>query len=172
MVYGFVRQSGGHIDITSTLGEGTTIDLYLPKATQTPDAEVDHIQPAAVPTGSERILLVDDNEDLLDVTSTMLTGLGYQVSSARNGAEALEILHSGQRFELLLSDIVMPNGMSGVELAREAKRLRPDLKILLTSGYAEDVLERHNAVGEFSIIDKPFRLAELARRLDSMLRDA
>ncbi len=102
----------------------------------------------------------------------MLTGLGYQVSSARNGAEALEILHTGQEFELLLSDIVMPNGMSGVELAREAKRLREDIKILLTSGYAEDVLERHNAVGEFSIIDKPFRLADLARRLHSILQDA
>ncbi|MEH2510939.1 PAS domain S-box-containing protein [Nitrobacteraceae bacterium AZCC 1564] len=172
MVYGFVRQSGGHIDITSVLDVGTTIDLYLPKATQMPDAEANHIQPTAVPAGSERILLVDDNEDLLDVTSTMLTGLGYRVSSARNGAEALQILRSDQEFELLLSDIVMPNGMSGVELAREARRLREDIKILLTSGYAEDVLERHNAVGEFSIIDKPFRLADLARRLHSILRDA
>lgn len=172
MVYGFVRQSGGYIDINSTLGVGTTIDLYLPQATQALDVEPNHIQPVAVPAGSERILLVDDNEDLLDVTSTMLIGLGYQVSTARNGAEALDILHSGQEFELLLSDIVMPNGMSGVELAREAKRLRKDIKILLTSGYAEDVLERHNAVGEFSIIDKPFRLADLARRLHSILRDA
>lgn len=171
MVYGFVRQSGGHIKINSVLDVGTTIDLYLPQATQAPEAEADHIQPTAIPAGSERILLVDDNEDLLDVTSTMLTGLGYQVSSARNGAEALEILRSGQPFELLLSDIVMPNGMNGVELAREAKRLREDIKILLTSGYAEDVLERHNAVGEFEIIDKPFRLADLARRLHSILRD-
>ncbi|WP_424628308.1 ATP-binding protein [Bradyrhizobium sp. SYSU BS000235] len=171
MVYGFVRQSGGHIDINSVLDVGTTIDLYLPKGTQTPDAEANQTQPMAVPAGSERILLVDDNEDLLDVTSTMLTGLGYQVSSARNGAEALEILHSGQEFELLLSDIVMPNGISGVELAREARLLREDIKILLTSGYAEDVLERHNAVGEFSIIDKPFRLADLARRLRSVLQD-
>lgn len=172
MVYGFVRQSGGHIDITSAVGAGTIIDLYLPRATQSPDTESPHIQPTAIPAGSERILLVDDNEDLLDVTSTMLTGLGYLVSCARNGGEALQILNSGQEFELLLSDIVMPNGMSGVELAREAKRLREDIKILLTSGYAEDVLERHNAVGEFSIIDKPFRLAELARRLHSILREA
>lgn len=171
MVYGFVRQSGGHIDIVSAVGAGTTIDLYLPQATQMPDAEASHIQPTAIPAGSERILLVDDNEDLLDVTSTMLTGLGYQITIARNGAEALQILNSGQEFELLLSDIVMPNGMNGVELAREARRLRENIKILLTSGYAEDVLERHNAVGEFSIIDKPFRLADLARRLHSILRD-
>src|SRR5262249_55827755 len=105
MVYGFVRQSDGYIDVNSAIGVGTTIDLYLPKVTQMPDAEVKPIQPTTIPEGSERILLVDDNEDLLDVTSTMLTGLGYQISSARNGTEALEILHSGRDFELLLSDI-------------------------------------------------------------------
>jgi CheY-like chemotaxis protein len=86
--------------------------------------------------------------------------------------DALRILQSGQDFELLLSDIVMPNGMSGVELAREARKLSKDIRILLTSGYAADVLERHNAVGEFPIVEKPFRLADLARRLRSMLHDA
>jgi signal transduction histidine kinase len=172
MVYGFVRQSGGHIAVESAPGVGTTIALYLPKATQKPDAEQKSIDAQAIPRGSERLLVVDDNEDLLTVTSAMLTTLGYQVVCARNGAEALRMLQSGQPFELLFSDIVMPNGMNGVELAREARRLSIGIKILLTSGYARIVLERHNAVDEFQIIDKPFHLADLAQRLRAILREA
>jgi signal transduction histidine kinase/CheY-like chemotaxis protein len=172
MVYGFVRQSGGHIAIESAPGVGTTIALYLPKATQQPDADDESIPPQAIPTGSERILVVDDNEDLLKVTSAMLTTFGYQVFCARNGVEALRMLQGGQEFELLFSDIVMPSGMTGIELAREARLLNKGIKILLTSGYAADVLERHRVVGEFPIIDKPFRLADLARRLRSILHEA
>ncbi|MCA1454377.1 response regulator [Bradyrhizobium sp. BRP22] len=171
MVYGFVRQSGGHIAIDSAPGLGTTIDLYLPKAAQAREAEPERSQPQAIPTGTERILLVEDNEDLLEATSAMLTMCGYRVACARNGMDALRILQSGQDFDLLLSDIVMPNGMSGVELARETRKLSKSIKILLASGYAADVLERHNAVGEFPIVEKPFRLADLARRLHAMLRE-
>jgi signal transduction histidine kinase len=172
MVYGFVRQSGGHVAVESAPGAGTTVALYLPKATQKPDAEVEGIQTQAIPEGSERILVVEDNEDILEVTSAMLTTLGYRVLCARNGAEAIQMLESGREFELLFSDVVMPNGMSGVELAREARRLSKDVKILLTSGYAGDVLERHQAVDEFPIIDKPFRLADLAQRLRSIVHEA
>jgi CheY-like chemotaxis protein len=172
MVYGFVRQSGGHVAVESAPGAGTTVALYLPKATQKPDAEVEGIQTQAIPPGSERILVVEDNEDILEVTSAMLTTFGYRVLCARNGAEAIQMLESGQEFELLFSDVVMPNGMNGVELAREARRLSKDIKILLTSGHAGDVLERHGAVDEFLIIDKPFRLADLARRLRSILHEA
>ena len=81
------------------------------------------------------------------------------------------MFESGEQFELLFSDVVMPNGMGGVELAREARRLSKGIKILLTSGYAGDVIERHGAVGEFPIIDKPFRMADLARRLRSILHE-
>jgi CheY-like chemotaxis protein len=172
MVYGFVRQSGGHIAIESAPGVGTTVALYLPKATEEPDAEVEAIRPQAIPAGSERVLVVDDNEALLQVTSAMLSTFGYQVFCARNGSEALRMLQSGQEFGLLFSDIAMPGGMNGIELAREATRLRTGIKILLTSGYAENVLQRHRAVGEFPIIDKPFRLADLARRLRSILHEA
>jgi CheY-like chemotaxis protein len=172
MVYGFVRQSGGDVAVESTPGVGTTVALYLPKATQKPDAGVEAIQPQAIPEGSERILVVEDNEDILEVTSAMLTTFGYWVVCARNGAEAIQMLESGQEFELLFSDVVMPNGMNGVELAREARRLNKGIKILLTSGYAGDVLERHRAVDEFPIIDKPYRLADLARRLRSILHEA
>lgn len=172
MVYGFVRQSGGHVAVESAPGAGTTVALYLPKATQKPDAEVEGIQTQAIPPGSERILVVEDNEDILEVTSAMLTTFGYRVLCARNGAEAIQMLESGQEFELLFSDVVMPNGMNGVELAREARRLSKGINILLTSGYAGDVLERHQAVDEFPIINKPYRLADLARRLRSILHEA
>jgi signal transduction histidine kinase/HAMP domain-containing protein len=172
MVYGFVRQSGGHVAVESAPGVGTTVALYLPKATQKPDAEVEAIQTQAIPPGSERILVVEDNEDLLEVTTAMLTTFGYRVLCARNGAEAIQMLESGQEFELLFSDVVMPNGMNGVELAREARRLSKGVKILLTSGYAGDVLERHQAVDEFPTMEKPFRLTDLARRLRSILHEA
>jgi len=172
MVYGFVRQTGGYVDVESAPGMGTTVALYLPKAKQRPDAEAETVQTQTMPGGSERVLVVEDNEDVLEVTSAMLTTFGYRVLCARNGAEALQMLKSGQEFELLFSDVVMPNGMSGVELARETKRLNKSIKILLTSGYAGDVLERHRSVDEFPIIDKPFQLADLARRLRSMLDEA
>ena len=116
--------------------------------------------------------MVEDDEEILEVTSASLTALGYRVVCARNGAEAILILESGQEFELLFSDVVMPNGMNGVEFAREARRFSKGIKVLLTSGYAGDVLERHQAVGEFPIIDKPYRLVDLARRLRSMLHEA
>ena len=173
MVYGFVRQSGGHVAVESAPGAGTTIALYLPKATtQQPASEVEAIQTQAIPTGSERILVVEDNEDILEVTLTMITEFGYRVWTAANGADAIHLLKSGQEFDLLFSDVVMPNGVSGVELAREARRLNKSIKVLLTSGYARDVLERHQAVDEFPMIDKPFHRAELAQRLRSILNES
>jgi signal transduction histidine kinase len=172
MVYGFVRQSGGYVTVESKAGVGTTVALYLPKATQQSDAEVEAVQATTIQGGSERILLVEDNEDLLEATLAMLTTFGYQVLGARNGEEAMRMLQNGEEFELLFSDVVMPKGMNGIELAREAKRLRRDIKVLLTSGYAGAVLERHQASAEFPIIDKPYRLPELARRLRSILEHA
>jgi len=170
MVYGFVRQSGGHVTIESAVGQGTTVTLYLPKSAQTADAETEDSRPQAIPAGSERILVVEDNDELLDLMSTMLTQSGYQVRCARNGSEAIQMLRS-EEFDLLLSDIVMPNGVNGIEVAREARRLNKGIKILLVSGYAGDVVERHQAVGEFPLIDKPFRMPELAARLRSILQD-
>lgn len=169
MVYGFVRKSGGYVGVESVLGSGTTVALYLPKATRDLGHEAGGVHSQATPGGSELILLVEDNEELLEVTSEMLTTFGYRVFSARNGVEALRMLESGQKFELLFSDIVMPNGTNGVELAREAKRRNSNIKILLTSGFAGDVLERLRSESEFPIIDKPFQLTDLAQRLRSIL---
>jgi signal transduction histidine kinase len=171
MVYGFVRQSDGHVTIESAPGAGTTVALYLPRATQVPNAEVETIQAEPILGGSEQILVVEDNEELLEVTSESLATFGYRVLCARNGAEAIRILESGQEVELLFSDVVMSSGMNGVELAREARRLNKGIKILLTSGHAGAVMERYQAVNEFPMIDKPFRLGDLARRLRSILHE-
>jgi signal transduction histidine kinase len=170
MLYGFVHQSGGHVTLESSLGVGTTVALYLPKATQSLEMESEVVQAKVIPLGSERILVVEDNEDLLEATAAMLTTFGYQVVSARNGEDAIAILKSGKEFELLFSDVVMPNGMNGIELAREARLLNSDLRVLLASGYADDVMERHHATNEFPIIHKPYRLPDLAQRLRLILR--
>ncbi|MBO4226867.1 ATP-binding protein [Bradyrhizobium neotropicale] len=170
MVYGFVRQSNGYVTVESAPNVGTTIALYLPKAPPVHHAEVETDQSQRMRGGSERVLLVDDDDDLLEVTSAMLTTFGYRVLCARNSTEAIRIIESGQEFDLLFSDIVMPNGPNGVELAREAKRRSSEIKVLLTSGYAEDVLDRHAAVEEFPIIQKPFSRSELAQSLRSVLQ--
>jgi CheY-like chemotaxis protein len=131
---------------------------------------MEDVQSQAFPAGSERILVVEDNDDLLDLTSAMLTRSGYQVRCARDGTEALRMLRSEQ-FDFLLCDIVMPIGINGIEVAREARQLNRSIKVLLASGYAGDVLERYQAVGEFPIIDKPFRMPELAARVRSILHE-
>jgi signal transduction histidine kinase len=169
MVYGFVRKTGGYVDVKSMPGAGTTVSLYLPKATQDHDHEAIDVRARAMPRGSELVLVVEDNEELLEATSEMLTTLGYRVLCAHDGVEALQLLESGRKFELVYSDIVMPNGINGVELAREVKRRDRSIKILLTSGHAGDVLERLRSEDDFPIIDKPFRLADLAQRLRSIL---
>jgi CheY-like chemotaxis protein len=172
MVYGFVRQSGGHVTIESKLGMGTTVSLYLPKSNKVPDGQVQVAAKQDLPVGSGRILMVEDDDEVLDVTSTMLRQLGYQVFCARRGIDAVQMLMTDEKFDLLFSDVVMPQGISGIELARQAKRLRNGIKIALTSGNAADVLARHGAEDEFPIIGKPFRRAELAQYLSSVMQGA
>ena len=170
MVYGFARQSGGHVTVESAQAVGTTISLYLPAAKQEPDAQARSVEARDnTPAGSERILVVEDDADILGSTSEMLSRLGYDVHCATNGTDAIQILKEDQKFDLLFSDILMPGGMSGVELAHEARRLSKDIKILLTSGYAADALERQGAAEQFPFIRKPFRRADLAQCLRSIL---
>ncbi len=172
MVYGFVRQSGGHDSCAECTGSRYHDHaISACKQTGARHQTACH-RDARTARGLGEVLVVEDNDDLLNVTSEMLSTFGYQVSCAHNGAEALRTLQSDQPFELLFSDIVMPNGINGIELAREARRLRKDIKILLTSGYAEGMLQRNDAVGEFPVIDKPFSLADLARRVRSTLHEA
>ncbi|MES2033729.1 MAG: response regulator [Pseudomonadota bacterium] len=165
-VYGFVSQSNGRVAVTSEVGVGTSVRLFLPVSTLETEASV---APAAadVVGGTERLLVVEDDPGVRELTVEMLRTLGYDVTTAANAAEALVVLESKEAIDLLFSDVVMPGGVSGVSLARKAGKLRPGLKILLTSGYvAEGVLME---VNEFPLIDKPYDVAGLSARLRSLL---
>jgi signal transduction histidine kinase/CheY-like chemotaxis protein len=173
MVYGFVRQSHGQVTIKSTPGSGTTVSLYLPRSSwRRLEADRPVAQMQKISAESGRVLLVEDDDDVLDVTSAMLDKLGYQVVCARSGIEAIRLLKAGEDFDLLLTDVLMPQGVNGIELAREARRIRDGIKVLLVSGNAADVLAAHGAVDEFPVIGKPFRRSELAQCLQLVLRDA
>jgi signal transduction histidine kinase/ActR/RegA family two-component response regulator len=166
MAYGFAKQSGGHLDIASVVGAGTTVRLYLPRASE-PAAPVAIAPPVATPDprGTETILLVDDNQTLVAVARRHLHALGYKVVPALSGPEALAILESGEAVDLLFTDIVMPEGMSGYVLAEAAHRLRPGLKVLFTTGYAADLSEH----GGQPMLHKPYDRRELARAVRTVL---
>ena len=166
-VYGFVRQSDGEVRVESTPGEGTVFQLRLP-ASEAPaePAQVVEVAPAAQ-GGSERILVVEDEPTVLALTLDMLAGLGYEVTTATNAAEALDIVRSDARIDLLFSDVVMPGGLSGLDLARAAREQRPGLPVLLTSGFMGEgaVLE----TAEFPLLDKPYETSVLAAKLRQIL---
>ncbi|HED16806.1 MAG TPA: response regulator [Gammaproteobacteria bacterium] len=171
MVYGFVKRNGGYIKVYSEPDVGTTIRIYLPRSAAS-DA-VDSVSAGReikLPGGKESILIVEDEADLLALADGYLEELGYHTRLAENAAQALEILAGGQEFDLLFSDVVMPGGMNGYELVSQVTRMKPDLKVLLTSGYTakkitHDGLERFSA----NILAKPYRKPELAQRIRLVL---
>ena len=173
MAYGFAKQSGGHLDIESAVGVGTKVRLYLPRANDDA-ATVPRASRAASadPGGTEAILLVDDNEHLTAITRRHLAALGYTVASASSGPSALTILESGQPVDLLFTDVVMPEGMSGHQLAATARRLRPGLRVLFATGYAGGMSEP----GGQHLLHKPYDRRDLARAvraaLDAMVEPA
>jgi signal transduction histidine kinase len=171
MVYGFVRQSGGHVRIESTLGEGTSIDLHLPRFTgQDSKSAKSRRTNESIPTGSETVLVVEDDPLMRDHTVQLLQTLGYTVLSAANANAALEILRLQQPLDLLFSDVVMPGGMDGQHLAEEAVQLRPELKVLLSTGYSNILLGNPRNPGQaVPLIPKPYRRTELARKLRDVL---
>jgi signal transduction histidine kinase/CheY-like chemotaxis protein len=165
MVYGFVKQSGGHVQIYSEVGQGTTVKVFLPRARGTALAAADLPRPIAAGAG-ELVLVVEDDDLVRSYVESEVRALGYAVTSARNGAEALEILHGPSTFDLLFTDVMMPGGMSGLDLAEQAVRLRPGLKVLLTSGYTEStVKDRRKAASQYPLLSKPYRREELATKL-------
>ena len=166
-VYGFVRQSEGDIQIRTAPGEGATFVLRLRASAEPAEQAAARPQPALVEGGNEHILVVEDDSTVLNLTSDILSGLGYQVTTATHAAEALGILQSDAKIDLLFSDVVMPGGVSGVSLARTARELRPGLRILLTSGYVGDGPELRTS--EFPLLDKPYAVEGLARKLRKLL---
>jgi two-component system, chemotaxis family, CheB/CheR fusion protein len=169
MIYGFARQSGGQLLIDSEVGVGTTVRLYLPRAAQMGDADRPVAAGAKVlhPGGDEAILMVDDNTTLHDVARRCLMSLGYSVSVAGSGPAAMALLRSGARFDLLFTDVVMPEGMSGYALAEAARRLLPDLRVLFATGYAGEMGKADHR--EWNVLRKPYRRQELAESVRAAL---
>jgi CheY-like chemotaxis protein len=167
-VFGFVKQTGGHVKIYSEPGQGTSVKVYLPRyygeARDKP-----HAVPAAELKGTETILLVEDDANVLSVASSALRELGYTVLEARHAREALGYLQNGARFDLLLTDIVMPD-MNGRKLADEALRQRQGLKVLFMTGFTKNAVV-HNGVLDpgVNFLAKPFTVEELSRKVREAL---
>ncbi len=169
-VYGIVKQSGGHVWVYSEPGQGTTFKIYLPVAQKGTAEEAAAVEAPIVRRGTETVLLVEDADMVRDLARRILQKNGYRVLEARSGADALVICreHAGP-IDLLFSDVIMP-GMNGAELAREAARLRPELRVLFMSGYTDDVIVHHGVLEKgTSFLQKPFSPESLARKLREVL---
>lgn len=169
MVYGFVQRSGGHINISSIPGAGTSFNIYLPKAGhKTARQDNDRAAEEEIPCGSETVLIVDDEEALVDIAVYKLEQLGYHVITANNGRQALDVIENNSEIDLLFTDIIMPGDMDGYHLSLAAKKIRPSIKILLTSGFAnrqEGLLEGDaellSGLSE-NLLNKPYSYIDLA----------
>jgi len=171
MVYGFIKQSNGHLAIYSEVGEGTTVRLYLPRA-----KESDATRPAAVrrpetmPTGDEVVLVVEDDPDVRAFLAASLGTLGYTVIEAEDGPAALALLDGKPRIDLLLADVVLPRGMNGREVAEAVRGRYPEIGVLFTSGYTENAVIHHGKVDEaVELLSKPYTRQTLARRVRQVL---
>jgi PAS domain S-box-containing protein len=172
-VYGFVKQSGGHVKIYSELGRGTTVKIYLPRYVSegAPERIFDRSTPV-VPGCGEMVLLVEDDADVREFSASALTHLGYRVLRAADAATALSILSEHRDIALLLTDVVLP-GLNGRQLADEARRLAPNLKVVYTTGYARNAIVHHGVLDKgVDLLAKPFTTDDLGRKLREVLQRA
>lgn len=172
MIYGFVRQSGGQVRIDSKVGSGTTVCLYLPRHIADVEAERDEAVAVATPRADpgETVLVVDDEPSIRMLVTEVLQDLGYGAIEAADGPSGLDILRSTARIDLLVSDVGLPGGMNGRQLADAARALRPELKVLFITGYAENlVLEKQHLAEGMSVLTKPFSLETLAMRIRNLI---
>lgn len=171
MVYGFVKQSGGHISVYSEEGEGTTIKIYLPRATTQDEQDAVKLYSSEDPVGrGQRVLVVEDEELVRELARDLLRELGYEVVTAAAGPAALEIIESGEAFDLLLSDAVLPGGMNGQELAEAVRQRRPEIRVLYMSGYTENAIIHHGRLDRDAVLlQKPFRKKDLALKIREAL---
>ncbi|KYG99830.1 CHASE3 domain-containing protein [Bradyrhizobium sp. DOA1] len=168
MVYGFVKQSGGHIKIYSEEDHGTTIKLYLPPGEATADVAAP-VAPQAE-GGAETIFVVEDDSLVRNFVTAQLQSLGYKTVAASDGRSALELIDAGQKFDLLFTDVVIPGGMSGRDLADEVARRRPGLKVLYTSGYTDNAIVHHGKLDDgVMLLTKPYRRNQLAEMIRKAL---
>jgi CheY-like chemotaxis protein/two-component sensor histidine kinase len=160
-VYGMAQQSDGDLEIVSRPDQGTTMSLYFPAAAGSEQERVDE------PT-SEKVLIVDDQPDVLEITSELFRTLGFEVLSANSAEDAIGVLERTPDLRLMLSDVVMP-GMSGIQLARKAQSVTPGIKVILSSGYANPAMDRDkDSLEGFHFLPKPYRMGDLVKKLRSM----
>ncbi len=172
MVYGFVKQSGGHVKIYSEIGEGTTIRLYLPRSAHAEDELVTQ-DSGPITGGTETILVAEDDKGVRDTVIETLTDLGYRVLQAPDANSALAIVESGIPIDLLFTDVVMPGPMKSTELARRAVERLPSLSVLFTSGYTENSIVHEGRLDEgVELLSKPYSLEQLARKVRHQLANA
>jgi CheY-like chemotaxis protein len=167
-VFGWVKQSGGHIKIYSEVGHGTTIKLYLPRAGKSSPGRAVETE-VATPNGSETILVVEDNPNVRRTVIRQLRDLGYHTVESGSGSEALALVKGGQSFDLLLSDVIMPGGMTGYQLADQVRAIRPDTRVLFTSGYTELAANGDGPAREDPLLSKPYRKQDLGRAVRAAL---
>jgi signal transduction histidine kinase len=173
MVHDFVEQSGGHVALESQLGEGTEIRLYLPRAKDPRSGIESAPSPSEILTGDrQRVLVVEDDPDVRELTVAMLESLGYAVVATETGSAGLQILRDDSKLDVLLSDMVLPGGMSGVELIAEARRRLPGLRVVLMSGYVDSAVERPRLPADVALLPKPFDRHDLSLRLRASLNVA
>ena len=171
MVYGFVKQSLGHVKIYSEAGQGTTIRMYLPRSFQAEQVLV-AAEPAPSLGGSETILVVEDDAQLREAVVETLGGLGYRVLKAGDAQSALTVLESGVPVEMLFTDVVMPGPLRSPDLARQARLLQPDIEVLFTSGYTENAIVHGGRLDAgVALLSKPYRQEELAAKIRHMLNN-
>ena len=170
-VYGFIKQSGGHVKIYSEVGLGTTVKLYLPRYRGTEQAVDEKLETHQLPRGrSELVLVVEDDPDVRDYTVEMVGDLGYSVLSAPDGASALRLLDSHREVSLLFTDVGLPGGMNGRQLAEQALRRQPQLKVLYTTGYARNAIINQGRLDPaVEVVFKPFTYSDLATKIRHVL---
>ncbi|MBV8696522.1 MAG: response regulator, partial [Bradyrhizobium sp.] len=170
MVYGFVKQSNGHVKIYSEEGHGTTVKLYLPQAASIPQAQATEAGVSAGDHGDETILVVEDDALVRDYVTTQIKRFGYRTLAASNAADGLALINGEERIDLLFTDVIIPGGMNGRQLAREAVKRRPGLKVLYTSGYTENAIVHHGRLDAgVLLLPKPYLSSDLARMLRTAL---
>jgi signal transduction histidine kinase/CheY-like chemotaxis protein len=166
MVFGFVKQSGGHIKIYSEEGHGTTVKVYLPRATGLDQTAAELLVSTRMEGGNEVVLVVEDDELVRRYVVTQVESLGYTTVQAANAAQALELIDSAGTIDLLFTDVIMPGSMNGRQLVDEALKRRPSLKTLFTSGYTENAIVHHGRLDSgVLLLAKPYRKSDLARMI-------
>jgi CheY-like chemotaxis protein len=174
-IYGYVKQSGGNVRIQSAPDAGTTVTIYLPRSTDNQvETEAENADMPAIETSdTETVLVVEDEKIVLLTAVRSLKGVGYNVLQADSATAALDIIKSGAPIDILFTDIVMPGELNGVQLAVEAMRLRPNIKVLLASGYTRTALSDQHGLGDdVPLLQKPYRTQELAKQLRLIMRAA